>query len=101
LLMQITLLHVVVGRSDRSRALFRRQRPEIGLAQLLPDRLEDAGGICTRMLSDSFDSRLAQNGVVRIPTEYVVRQEVEVLVDAEAAAPKDLVDGYAIRLVWI
>jgi len=53
------------------------------------------------MLADGLDAHFAQDRVVRVPAEDLVGEEVEVLVDAEAAASKDLVGSDAVGLVRV
>src|SRR6266536_2895438 len=48
-----------------------------------------------------LDTGLAQHGVVAVPPEDLVGQDVEILVDAEAAAREDLVERHAVGLVRI
>ena len=87
---------------------FRMGRPrgggrsaEVRLAQLLPDRVEDPGRVLPRMRTHGLDSHLAQNGVVALPAEDLIREEVEVFVNPKAAAREHLVQRHSVRLVGV
>ena len=45
------------------------------------------------MFLHGFDACLAEDRVVAVPPEVLVREEIEILVDAEAAASEDFPDA--------
>ena len=77
------------ARSERSGVRPGAPRPaEERLAQLLPDGVEDAARVRAGVRSHALDAGIAEDRVVRVPAEDLVREEVEILVDAEAPAVK-------------
>ena len=71
----------------------------VRLAQLLPDRFGHARGVGTRMGSDRFERRLAEDRVIVVPPEDLVRQRVEILVDPGAPCGVDVVERDVVLLV--
>src|SRR6185503_2485392 len=85
---QLLAFHLHVCWPFRSRRIPGR-RAEVRLAELLPDRVQHARRVRAGMLAYRLDPGLAQDRVVRVPAEDLVGEEIEVLVDPEAAAPED------------
>src|SRR5438034_3311363 len=53
------------------------------------------------MLAYRLDAGLPQDRVIALPAEHLVREQIQVFVDAEAAAREDLADRHAVRLVGV
>ena len=53
------------------------------------------------MRSHPFDSGVAEHAVVGVPAEDLIREEVEILVDPEAAGREDVVERYAVRAIRV
>ncbi len=70
-----TGLRAARGRRDRGTAPF----------ELVPDRARTPRRIRAGVRADPFDARAAEHAVVVVPAEDLVGEEVQVLVDAEAA----------------
>src|SRR5207302_3465814 len=79
----------------------RRQRTEIAVAELVPDRAADILEVLPRMYVDRLDPGSAQDRVVAVPAEHPIRKEVEVLVDAEASAREDFAQRDVVTLVRV
>ena len=67
--------------------------------ELAPDRAENPAGVSPRMRAHRFDARVAEDRVVVVPTEHLVGEQVEVLVNPEAALPEELVERHAVGTV--
>ena len=65
----------------------------------MPDRVSDAAEVRSGMRLDGLDTRTAKDGVAAVPTEDLVREVVEIRVDAEAAAREHSMQRHVIRTV--